>query len=61
LNVAWLPSEEVFLRVIELPKSNFEETRSMVELQLEKLSPMPVAQIVWAIHILPSAPPRTSG
>src|SRR5882724_1052878 len=57
LNVAWLPPEEVFLRVIELPKSNFEETRSMAELQLEKLSPMPVAQIVWAIHILPSAPP----
>ncbi len=55
LNVAWLPPENVFLRVIELPKSNFEETRSMVELQLEKLSPMPVGQIVWAIHILPSA------
>jgi hypothetical protein len=52
LNVAWLPPEEIFLRVIELPKSNFEETRSMVELQLEKLSPMPVAQIVWTIHIL---------
>ena len=28
----------------------------MVELQLEKLSPMPVAQIVWAIHILSTAP-----
>jgi hypothetical protein len=27
----------------------------MVELQLEKLSPMPVAQIVWTIHILPQA------
>jgi hypothetical protein len=57
LNVAWLPTEEVFLRVIELPKSNFEETRSMVELQLEKLSPMPVAQIVWTIHVLISAAP----
>lgn len=54
LNVAWLPPEEVFLRVIELPKGPFEETRAMVELQLEKLSPMPVAQIVWTIHILPS-------
>jgi hypothetical protein len=52
LNVAWLPPENVFLRVIELPKSNFEETFAMVELQLEKLSPMPVAQIVWTIHIL---------
>ena len=60
LNVAWLPPENVFLRVIELPRSNFEETFAMVELQLEKLSPMPVAQIVWTIHILSrhSDPPR---
>lgn len=55
LNVAWLPPESVFLRVIELPKSSFEETVSMVELQLEKLSPMPVTQIVWTIRILPQA------
>jgi len=52
LNVAWLPPENVFLRVVELPRSSFEETFAMVELQLEKLSPMPVAQIVWTIHIL---------
>lgn len=54
LNIAWLPPESVFLRVIELPKSSFEETQAMVELQLEKLSPLPVAQVVWSIHILPS-------
>jgi hypothetical protein len=61
LNVAWLPPENVFLRVIELPKSNFAETFAMVELQLEKLSPMPVAQIVWTIHILARRgnPPRS--
>jgi hypothetical protein len=53
LNVAWLPAESIFLRVIELPKGAFEETVSMVELQMEKLSPMPVAQIVWMIHVLP--------
>jgi hypothetical protein len=53
LNVAWLPAESIFLRVIELPKGAFGETVSMVELQLEKLSPMPVAQIVWTIHVLP--------
>jgi hypothetical protein len=52
LNVAWLPSESVFFRVIELPRSNFEETLAMTELQLEKLSPMPVTQIVWTIHVL---------
>jgi hypothetical protein len=53
LNIAWLPPENVFLRVIELPRSSFEETLAMVELQLEKLSPLPVAQIVWMIHALP--------
>jgi hypothetical protein len=60
LNVAWLPPENVFLRVIELPRINFEETFAMVELQLEKLSPMPVAQIVWTIQILSrrSGPPH---
>jgi len=61
LNIAWLPPENVFLRAIELPKSNFGETLAMVELQLEKLSPMPVAQIVWTIHILSRRgnPPRS--
>jgi hypothetical protein len=55
LNVAWLPTENVFLRVIELPKSSVEETLSMVEFQLEKLSPIPVTQIVWTLQILPQA------
>jgi len=52
LNVAWLPAESVFLRVVELPASNFEETLAMVELQLEKLSPLPVTQIVWTLHVM---------
>ena len=53
LNVAWLPPESVYLRVIELPKSPFDETQAMVELQLERISPLPVAQIVWTLHLLP--------
>jgi hypothetical protein len=53
LNVAWLPAEHVFLRVAQLPLSDFKETLSMVELQLEKLSPVPVAQIVWSVDVLP--------
>jgi hypothetical protein len=53
LNVAWLPPEQVFLRAAQFPRSDFEETLAMVELQLEKLSPMPVAQVVWSIHVLP--------
>ncbi len=56
LNIAWLPAENVFLRVVELPKSSVGETLSMVELQLEKLSPLPVTQIVWTLHLLTAAP-----
>jgi hypothetical protein len=55
LNIAWLSPEQVFLRVAQLPASDFEETVSMVELQLEKLSPIPVTQIVWSIQVLPHA------
>lgn len=53
LNVAWLPAESVFFRVVHLPQSSFAETLAMVELQLEKLSPIPVAQVAWSVHPLP--------
>jgi hypothetical protein len=53
LNVAWLPAEQVFLRVVHLPKCETAELRSMVELQLEKLSPLPVNQIVWSFEVVP--------
>lgn len=56
LNIAWLPSDQVFLRVIQLPASELSELTSMVEFQLEKLSPLPVNQIVWSIEILPPQP-----
>ncbi len=59
LNVAWLPPENIFLRVVELPKSSFGETLAMVELQLEKLSPIPVTQIVWTLQLLTSSPSET--
>jgi hypothetical protein len=52
LNVAWLPAEHVFLRVVQLPGTDFAELQSMVEFQLEKLSPLPVAQIVWSLELL---------
>lgn len=55
LNIAWLPPENVFLRVVQLPQSELSETVSMVELQLEKLSPIPVPQIVWSMQVLPHA------
>src|SRR5579859_4163646 len=53
LNVALLPIDQVFLRVVQLPGGDFHETLSMVELQLEKLSPLPVTQIAWTIQVLP--------
>src|SRR5258708_35536808 len=53
LNIAWLPADQVFLRVVHLPASDPQELLSMVELQLEKLSPLPVAQIVWSMEPLP--------
>jgi len=56
LNVAWLPPDKVFLRVVQLPASTPAETRAMVELQLEKLSPFPVAQVVWSVCPLPPRP-----
>ena len=54
MNVAWLPAGHVFLRAVQLPRSeDFAETISMVELQLEKISPLPVAQCVWTFELLP--------
>lgn len=53
LNVAWLPPDQVFFRVVQLPASTFAETLAMVELQLEKLSPIPVGQVVWGIFVQP--------
>jgi hypothetical protein len=53
LNVAWLPADKVFVRVAQLPRADAAETQSMVELQLEKLSPQPVAQIVWSYEVVP--------
>ena len=58
LNVACLPPDQVFLRVVHLPQSDFDETLSMVELQLEKLSPIPVAQVAWSLQILAHADPN---
>ncbi|MBG86903.1 MAG: hypothetical protein CMO80_08395 [Verrucomicrobiales bacterium] len=52
LNVAWLPSGKVFLRVAEFPYCEPDELKQMAELQLEKLSPLPVTQIVWSMEQL---------
>lgn len=57
LNIAWLPPKLVFLRALQLPAGDPAELQSMVEFQLEKLSPMPVAQIVWTVERVPHPDP----
>ncbi|MBI5774241.1 MAG: hypothetical protein HZA89_10920 [Verrucomicrobia bacterium] len=59
-NLAWLPLDQIFLRVVELPKCEPAELPAMVEFQLEKISPLPVAQIAWSAEVIPpkNADPR---
>ncbi|HAM70412.1 MAG TPA: hypothetical protein DCM86_02075 [Verrucomicrobiales bacterium] len=55
LNLSLLPPTQVFLRVVQLPKTeDYAETISMLEFQLEKLSPLPVGQIAWTFELVPS-------
>ena len=61
LNIAWLSAEKVFLRVLQFPKADLAETQSMVDLQLEKVCPLPVAQIVWSFEVFPHIPQPNIG
>lgn len=62
LNVAWLPADQVFLRAVQLPAEDEKELLSMLEFQLEKISPLPPAQVVWSVEMVAGAPgqPRTA-
>jgi len=53
LNIAWLPPDKVFFRAVQLPGADASEMAAMVELQLEKLSPLPVTHIVWSFYLMP--------
>ena len=53
LDIAWMPPEAVFLRAVQLPACAPGELAGMVEFQLEKLSPMPPAQVVWTVESVP--------
>jgi len=55
LNVAWLPADQVFLRAVQLPATDEQELLSMLEFQIEKLSPLPSAQVVWGVELIPNA------
>jgi len=54
LNIAWLPADKVFLKAIQLPAADATEARAMLELQLEKISPIPPQQALWSFEMLPS-------
>ena len=60
-NDAWLPIDQVFLRVLQLPQCDPEELHEMVELQVEKNSPMPVSQAVWTYDVAPAVGERLDG
>jgi len=52
-NDAWLPVDQVLFRVLQLPQCDPKELPQMVELQLERLSPLPVSQVVWTCQVAP--------
>ena len=51
LNIAWLPPENVYFKVVQLPTTETAEIGDMLELQMESLSPIPVSQLVWSYEI----------
>lgn len=52
VNIAWLRSEQIFLRTIRIPAAELKELHSMIDLQLEKLSPLAVGQMAWTFELL---------
>ncbi len=55
LNIGWISHDQVFLRTVQMPECEADELRQMLEFQLEKLSPAPVAQIAWSYELIPSS------
>ncbi|MAS76217.1 MAG: hypothetical protein CMO57_07450 [Verrucomicrobiales bacterium] len=53
MNIATIPAEKVFLRVVILPECEPEELLPMLEFQIEELSPLPLAQVVWSAERVP--------
>jgi hypothetical protein len=52
VDVLWLDDQDVFVQLVELPTDDPSEVPAMLELQMEKLSPLPVGQVVWAHEAL---------
>jgi len=57
VNIAWLPPDQVFLAAVKVPRTdNDEELRTMIEFQLERISPLPLTHIVWGFEKAPHNP-----
>lgn len=56
LNIAWLPADKVFLRVVELPPGEAQEIPALLEFQIERLTPIPANQAVWTFEIVSIGP-----
>jgi len=52
-NDAWIPVQEVYFRVLHLPPCPEKELSGMVELELDKISPLPLNQAVWTFELVP--------
>ncbi len=50
--VLGLPSDQVLLRILDLPATDWSELHGMVELQVDKFSPFPVEKVAIAFEIL---------
>lgn len=56
LDIAWMPADEICFRVVDLPTTDPGEVGPMVEIQLERISPLPPSQVVAGHELLgPSA------
>ncbi|NOU36012.1 MAG: pilus assembly protein PilM [Kiritimatiellaceae bacterium] len=47
-----LPSSQLLMRILELPSTSAQELRSMVELQMDQISPFPVDQLTVSYEVL---------
>jgi len=52
-NDAWIPAQKVYFRVVQLPQCSEKELPGMVELQVDKISPLPLSQAVWTFELVP--------
>ncbi len=56
VNIAWIGEQPLFLQLVHLPTDDPAEVPAMLELQMEKLSPLPAGQVVWSYELLRQQP-----